>query len=215
MIRRYWRFLAFLATGALVTALCWQRLGPAAAALLGFDAGAIVFFAALVSLVRGAGTATMRERSQANELDHHLLLVLSMGTVAITLLGVWTELGAISVAADDKKGAIVGLSAISLAIVWFFANALAAIHYAHLWYLSGDDGEDCRGLDFPAADMAPDYLDFAYYALVLSMTFQVSDVTTSSKSMRRLALVHSLVAFIFNITVIALSVSLVTSMLGQ
>ena len=45
------------------------------------------------------------------------------------------------------------------------------------------------------------------------MTFQVSDVTISAKAVRRLATIHAMVAFLFNISVIALSVSVVSGVL--
>ncbi len=225
MIARYWRFIAFLATGVAVGGLLWPRTGVAPAILLGFDAGALVFFATLVSLVRGATAETMRQRSQANEPDHHWLLILAAGVAAVTIIGIWVELVAIKAASVAERGAMIALATLSLAIVWLFANAVSAIHYGHLWYLRGPDNgkqkasepkeHDSGGLDFPGPDLAPDYLDFTYFAVVLSMTFQVSDVTISSKPIRRLALVHGLVAFLFNIGVIAVSVSLVTSALGN
>lgn len=219
MIRRYSRFFAFLVTGALVTVFLWPRMDVAPAILLGFDAGALVFFVTLVSLFRGATAEDMRERSQANEPDHYWLLLLSFLIAVVTIAGVWTELLALSHATDGEKGPMIALATTSLAIVWFFANALGAIHYAHLWYLRSDNGSDARGLDFPgpddSSDPSPDYWDFAYFAVVLSMTFQVSDVQITRKRIRRLATLHGLVAFLFNFSVIALSVNLLTSVLGS
>ena len=50
-------------------------------------------------------------------------------------------------------------------------------------------------------------MDFAYYSFVVGMTSQVSDVQTLSVRMRRLTLVHGVLAFIFNIAVLALSIN--------
>lgn len=215
---RYWRFLVFFITGAFVTALLWPRMGPAPSVLIGFDTGALIFFATLVSLFN-ANADQMRERSQANEPDHTSLLVLAMLIAAVTIIGVWTELIAISSDKTADNRAMIALAMVSLGLVWLFANALGAIHYAHLWYLRGPDGKDCGGLNFPgpgdSTDDSPDYWDFAYFAAVLSMTFQVSDVTIGAKTIRRLVLVHGLVAFLFNFSVIALSVNLVTGVLGH
>lgn len=213
MIRRYARFAAFMVTGVVVTLVAWRPFGMVPAVLIGFDAGVLVFFASLISLFR-AGTATsMRQRSQANEPDHHLLLWLALAIAAITVTAVWAEILAIS---DNRTGdnrSMLLLATISLALAWLFANVLGAIHYAHLWYLRGPDGRDAQGLDFPRDEAHPDYWDFVYFTTVLSMTFQVSDVTISNKSIRRLAIIHGLVAFLFNISVIALSVSVVSGVL--
>ena len=215
MIRRYARFVAFLLTAILTALLAWPRFGAIPAILIGFDVGTLVFFASLVSLVSGATATSMRQRSQANEPDHHLLLLLSMGIAAVTIAGIWAEFFAIAALPRAEKAAMIGLATFSLALVWLFANALGTIHYAHLWYLQGDNGKDARGLDFPGPDHNPDYLDFAYFAAVLSMTFQVSDVQVTTKPVRRLVLLHGLVAFLFNISVIAISVSLVSNALGN
>jgi len=59
----------------------------------------------------------------------------------------------------------------------------------------------------------PNYSEFAYFSFVLGMTFQVSDVQITSRAIRRLALFHSIAAFLFDIVVVALSVSVIGSML--
>ena len=231
-----WQIVRYGITGLFVTAcqaaIYWTLAAPVglhpqlantvgfcAAVLIGFDAGALVFFITLVSLFRGATATSMRQRAQANEPDQALLLILAIAIAGITSAGVWVEFFAIQALPTEERTAMVALAGFSLAMVWLFANALGAIHYAHCWYLPGPDGGDARGLDFPDAaidpDFWPDYGDFAYFAAVLSMTFQVSDVEISRKPLRRLVLVHSLIAFLFNISVIALTVSLVSNMLGK
>ena len=214
IVQRYARFIGFLLTAVVVAALLWPLLGPAPAILAGFDAGVLVFLISLVSLFGTATAPSMRARSQANEPDHNLLILLSMAIVVVVTAAVWTEMVAISGKTTGNSGMMLLLATVSLAMAWLFANALGTIHYAHRWYLPGADGGDAGGLDFPAGETQPDYWDFAYYTLTLSMTFQVSDVTISDRSLRRLAIGHGLIAFVFNISVIALSVSLVTSVLA-
>ena len=59
----------------------------------------------------------------------------------------------------------------------------------------------------------PDYLDFAYYSFVVGMTSQVSDVAVTSRSMRRLTLVHSVLSFVFNMAVLALSINIIATVI--
>ena len=68
------------------------------------------------------------------------------------------------------------------------------------------------GLDFPGG-LSPDYWDFFYFALVLGMTFQVSDVQITSRKLRRLAAAHGLIGFLFNAVIIALTVNIAASLL--
>ncbi len=63
-------------------------------------------------------------------------------------------------------------------------------------------------------DESPDYWDFVYFALVLGMTFQVSDVQITSRKLRRLATVHGLIGFLFNTVIVALTVNIAASLLS-
>jgi len=64
------------------------------------------------------------------------------------------------------------------------------------------------GIDIPE-EPSPDYLDFAYFSFVIGMTFQVSDSRITSREIRRLALLHSLLSFLFNTVIVALSINVI------
>jgi uncharacterized membrane protein len=95
-----------------------------------------------------------------------------------------------------------------LVLTWLFSNIVYALHYAHLFYLDGADGGDAGGIDFPGCT-TPDYWDFLYFSLTLGMTFQTSDVTISSRAVRRVVLGHSLAAFVFNLGIIAFTINVI------
>jgi uncharacterized membrane protein len=55
-------------------------------------------------------------------------------------------------------------------------------------------------------------MDFAYFSFVIGMTCQVSDVQISSPQMRRLALMHGLISFMFNTAILAVFVNIVAGL---
>jgi uncharacterized membrane protein len=61
----------------------------------------------------------------------------------------------------------------------------------------------------------PDYFDFAYFSFVLGMTFQVSDVQITSLVLRRLALLLALLSFVYHTTIIALSINIISGVIGK
>jgi len=137
---------------------------------------------------------------------------------ALTLLGAFMSFAAIflfSDANDRKKHQEFYLIFViaTLALSWLMVNVTFAYRYAHEYYSKapGQQGIE-RGLDFPKDDK-PDYLDFVYFAFVLGMTFQVSDTDITSKKFRRLATLHGLIGFLFNTTILALSVNIAASLL--
>jgi len=102
------------------------------------------------------------------------------------------------------RNRLLAISAIASA--WLLVHTVFTLRYAHLYY--GNDLTQEKkpgGLDFPD-DSEPDYLDFAYFSFVIGMTSQVSDVSISSKPMRRTALAHGVLSFGFNAIIIALTV---------
>lgn len=101
---------------------------------------------------------------------------------------------------------IISLSPVMLS--WFLLHTIFTVRYAHLYHDHNklNTGSEIGGLDFPT-DEEPDYLDFAYFSFVIGMTFQVSDVTVSSRAIRRFVLMHSLISFIFNTIIVALTIN--------
>jgi uncharacterized membrane protein len=92
---------------------------------------------------------------------------------------------------------------VTLLLAWLFSNSIYALHYAHIGY--GADPK-CLGIDFPG-DAEPIYWDFVYFAYTLGMTFQTSDVSINSPSIRRVVTMHCLAAFVFNIGVLAFTIN--------
>lgn len=100
---------------------------------------------------------------------------------------------------------------------WTLVHTVFTLRYAHLYYRPIEGGRNAknqqqRGLDFPN-DAEPDFLDFTYFSFVIGMTFQVSDVTISSRELRRLALVHALLSFAFNTLLVALTINVVSGLI--
>jgi len=60
-----------------------------------------------------------------------------------------------------------------------------------------------------------DYLDFAYTAFTVGMTFQVSDTAITQRAMRRTVLRHALLSFLFGAVILATTVNIVASLLNQ
>jgi uncharacterized membrane protein len=100
-----------------------------------------------------------------------------------------------------------------LILSWILVHTIFTVRYAHIYYADHkeDSNKHAGGLDFPDG-IHPDFLDFAYYSFVIGMTFQVSDVSISSRKLRRLTLLHSLMAFAFNTIIVALTVNLIAGL---
>ena len=211
-VRRRWTPIRFvrarpwLAVSAAVflvvfAALMAARVKPASALLLSFDSGALLYLAMLTRMFNRATREHMSRHARAQDTGRRGTLWIAVALSVVVLVALSTELHA----AKGGGGKAMGMAALSIVLSWLFMNTMYALHYAHGYY--GDFGKQHEGLDFPGTKQ-PDYWDFVYFAFVIGMCFQVSDVQIKSHILRRTALLHSVVAFFFNVFIIAISVNI-------
>lgn len=194
-----------LSTGVfLLSSACLYAGGMASAPALlgGFDLGAAAFLLGMLLMFNRSSTAGMRQQARLQDAGRWGILWSSIGITAVVMVALSTELHA------AKGGGVLSLAVAGASIVlsWLFINVMFALHYAHGFY--GDYGSQHQGLEFPGKGQ-PDYWDFAYFSIVIGMTFQVSDVQISSREIRRIVLLHSVIAFFFNVFIIAVTVNIV------
>ncbi|MDF5734116.1 MULTISPECIES: DUF1345 domain-containing protein [unclassified Nostoc] len=155
-------------------------------------------------------------RYAENEYEGHLAIFL------LVIAAACASVLAIVFLLTDKKGLSkillnlhVILSIITIVSSWLLVHTMFAVQYAHSYYkyINRNNSEEITGgLDFPHND-CPDYWEFLYYSFVVGMTSQVSDVETTSPDMRRLTLLHSILSFFFNTTILAMSINLIASLI--
>ncbi len=102
---------------------------------------------------------------------------------------------------------------LGLLLSWTLVHTLFATRYAYMYYADHKDDPETHagGLEFPD-EPHPGFLDFAYFSFVIGMTFQVSDVAVSSRKLRKVVLLHSLLSFGFNTIIVALTINLIAGL---
>ena len=141
-----------------------------------------------------------------------VIFVIVLIAVCSSLLGTLILLNGKDEPVYDKIfHTIISLSPVVLS--WFLLHTTFAIRYAHLHHdhINLNAGSDVGNIDFPTNEQ-PDYLDFAYFSFVIGMTFQVSDVQVSSRVIRRFVLMHSIISFVFNTIIVALTINTIASL---
>jgi len=178
------------------------------APLVGWDCAAIVFLVWVWATIwrrDAASTAAMATREDASHQVSDIALlvtaVASLFSVGLVLLG----------GSSARQGAQHGglaLTFASVALSWAVVHTVFCLRYARLYY-----GGPIGGVDFNQDD-PPTYADFAYLAFTLGMTYQVSDTSIGSSEIRRTALRHSLMSFVFGTVILSVSINLVVSLSG-
>lgn len=125
-------------------------------------------------------------------------------SICICLFGTLLLLNQDYIATDKRLHTVASYAAVALS--WVLLHTIFTLRYAHLYFIPNENNEPAKGLVFES-DEDLDYIDFAYYSFVIGMTFQVSDISISSKQIRKFTLMHSLIAFVFNTIILALAIS--------
>lgn len=195
------RFVTFVVIFAMTSGVCAMWLGAGTALIIGFDLAAFAFLAMSMPLWVDDHVDRARARSLRDDGGRVLLLLTMTAVLAAILVALWqvAEPGA------DRSPWQVGAGLATLMLAWLFANTVLAFHYAHLYY-DQQDGRDAAGIAFPGAEQ-PVFADFVYFSFVIGMTAQTADLTISTRRIRRLATLHGLSAFAFNLLALAFCIN--------
>lgn len=175
--------------------------------LTAWDVTALVFIIGIalrLAPLDAARAMALARREDPSRATADLLL---LGASLVSLLAVGLVLVRASHDQGLDKGLLVGASILSIVLGWAIVHAVFTLRYARLYYGGSKPG----GISFNEDD-PPVYSDFAYLALTIGMTFQVSDTDLQSKQIRRLALRHALISYVFGALIIATTVNLIAGL---
>ncbi len=183
--------------------------------LFSWDAFTICFLFVTLRIMLRANPEIMRRFSRQE--DEGRGLILSLITLAACISVV-----AISLILQDKgkDNSLLffhlGLAISTIVSSWLLVHTIFAQHYAHIYYQEERTLAECKadGLDFPG-EIEPDYWDFLYFSFVIGMTGQVSDISVTSREMRRLSLIHGVLSFFFNTTIVAMMINIVAGLISS
>lgn len=204
----YLRFGAAIAVGALTAALLPRQWAREIRLVASWDAFALASLTFTWFTILSLKREDIRRVARLEDPSRVLSLVLVILGALSSLLAVLVLLeSSIRMPSTARPWAIVlALSAVVLA--WLLIHTVFTLRYAHLYH-GADEGDE--GLDFPGDDPCPAYMDFAYFAFVVGMTAQTSDVGVCTARMRVNVLMHGVVSFAFNTAIVALSIGVLTS----
>ena len=171
--------------------------------LVAWDVFLTLYLTLAAHLMAASGIEHIRQRAAVEDEGQTTILVLTVAAGLASLAAIFAELGA----GSGRRPAHIALAAATILLSWAFIHTIFALHYAHEFY----DEEIGGGLAFPGGAAEPDYWDFVYFSFVIGMTSQVSDVGITNRQIRRTAAAHGVVAFVFNATLLALTVNIAAS----
>lgn len=201
-------FLAALASVAVFLFLTSREFN-ARNFLISWNCGAGVYI--VMTWYRMLTSNVHRIRKRATDLDFSdvLLLCFSIAAAVASIGGIALELSGVKDVPGGVALAHAATAFVTILISWVFLHTLFTVHYAHFFY--AEAGEPA--IRFPEGVKEPNYWDFLYFSFTIGVASQTADVAIATSGMRRLALLHSVLSFLFNTTILALAINVGASLL--
>ena len=197
--------------GVLAGAAATPALGAAAGVLAGWAMLAIVSTTWVLLVIWPMSPEATRAHATAEDPGRRAARI-------IATVGSLVSLGAVGVVVVQAKhapgalGPILAAVAVSSIVAsWALIHVDYLLRYARIYYESDGAGTPRRGIDFNQSD-DPCYIDFAYFAVGLGMTYQVSDTDVQRTEIRRLVIAQTLLAYLFGAGILATVINLVAGL---
>jgi uncharacterized membrane protein len=179
---------------------------------IAWNAGTSFYFIAAGIMIARATPQSMRRRAKMSDEGRFFILVFTSLAALAAIAAIVAHLAIVKDLSGTIKGLHIGLAAATIVSAWFFIHLTYALHYAHEYFDEyfaepGRPAAERGGLAFPGTEH-PDYYDFLYFSYVIGVACQTADVNISSPAMRRVALVHCVLAFFFNSAAPALTINI-------
>ncbi|MET3973931.1 DUF1345 domain-containing protein [Cellulosimicrobium sp. TH-20] len=197
------RLLVGVVLGVAVAVGIWTVTHPPVAVVLGWAGTAATFTAwtwCTVWPMEATETATHATREEPTRAVTHLI-VLAAAVASVVIVGL-----VLVTSSQSGRAVTAGIAVLGVVVSWATVHTIFGLTYARLYY-TGVDG----GIDFHQPE-PPRYTDFLYIGFTVGMSFAISDTDLESSEMRRVALGHALLSYLFGSVVLAGLVNLVAGM---
>ena len=217
-----WRLALALGVGVSVALLAPALLGTLARVVVGWVGFAATDLTLILLGMWQADTDDIRRVASSEDLPRTQAFVLVVGAALASLGAVVGLMGSLKGISKDLRALHVVLSIAAVVLAWTLVHLVFTLRYAHTYYNADEEtGQDTGGLVFPddqgnegGPKLMPNYVDFAYFAFIIGMTAQTADIGIGNRALRRVSLLHSLIAFVFNTAIVALTIGSIGGLLN-
>jgi uncharacterized membrane protein len=215
LLQRFLRSRPHLALAILLgvaVALLWPAHGTwLRRALIGWNAGVWAYLSTMMWVMARADHDKVRAIAGKEDERAGLVLATMLAGTSFSLYAIVSELTRMDHVPADLVAARYAFTALTVIGSWLLVGVLFCIHYAHIYYRAGNSQPPLR---FPEEDLQPDYWDFLYFSFTIAVAVQTSDVAIASRTMRKLVLGHSVLAFFFNLLILGLSINIAAGLIN-
>lgn len=211
-------FICILMGAVLFYAVPFEN-DQAARWLFAWDISVAVYLGVAAYRMAGATEQSMQMRAELADEGRYGYLILSLVAAVASLAAIVVELVKLNEGSGHNSSAVfyVLVSLATIVLSWAFIQVIFTEHYAHEYYMTGSGkgrtgNREGGGIKFLGHER-PNYIDFLYFTVTIGVANQTADIGVVSRQMRLLVLIHSVISYFFNTTILALSINIAASFL--
>jgi len=211
-LRLHPRLLVSFVVGIVAFAFARSGRGPVAAGIVAWNAGCWCWIAMMAWLMAREDAKGRHETAAPEDIGAWLVLFLICVASGVSIAAIVYELAQAHESARTYGPLHYLVAGATVAASWLAVGIAFTTHYAHLYYACAPTA---RPLRFPDEGAVPDYADFLYFSLTISVAAQTSDVTVMTTDMRKVVAAHSVLGFLFNAVIIGFSINVFAGAVGR
>jgi uncharacterized membrane protein len=173
--------------------------------------GGVVLFLVMIFIWMTRLTAAQicTKYIEEDETAPFILVVVVVAAVA-SLFAIVEPLATIKQVSGSVRAGHFALAALTLIDSWLLVPTMYTTHYADMFYSAA---ENERPLHFPNTS-EPVFWDFAYFSFTIAAACQTADVSTQRADIRRIVIVHTLISFLFNASILGFAINVTAGLIG-
>jgi len=197
------KLLTSIAAAVVLFFLLPGNWGLLARVLVSWNGGVTVFLVWVFLWMRSCTAEQLYMRYKEEDESAFIILVTVSCAALLSLVAIVALLSTVRQVAGFERAMHVTLAAATVMSSWLLVPTIFTIHYTDEFYSATDDD---RPLLFPQT-RRPVFWDFAYFSFTISAACQTADVSTANTSIRKVVLAHSLIAFVFNASILGFAIN--------
>ena len=204
------KLLTSIVAGVVLFFVLPVHLSVMARVLVSWNGGAILFLTWVFVWMSNCTAEQLYIRYKEEDETAALILIVVTCAALLSLVAIILLLSTVKQVAGTERVLHIGLAALTVVSSWLLVPTMFTLHYADAFYSASDDD---RPLLFPQT-ARPVFWDFAYFSFTIAAACQTADVSTANSSIRRTVLVHSVIAFVFNASILGFAVNISAGLLS-
>jgi uncharacterized membrane protein len=203
-ILQHFRLLTSVAAGGTLFFLVPHHWPVMARLLASWNFGVMLFVTWIFVWMNGLSAEQVCSRCIEEDETAGVILIGTICAALLSLVAIVLLLSTVKQFAGLERAGHVALAALTIVTSWMLVPTMFTLHYADAFYSETDNQ---RPLSFPQTKL-PVFWDFAYFSFTIAAACQTSDVSTTGMAIRRTVFAHTLISFLFNVSILGFAINI-------